>query len=91
MILTVYIVEGSAGCTVDAGRPRQSDNVGSTPTPARNLNKTREVIFMLKKKVKFYWWSSIKIWEVSGADIDDIVSKCHSMCVKYHANHFEVL
>ena len=46
---------------------------------------------MIKRNVKFYWVSKTKIWTVSGIDLEDIVDKCHNMCVKYHAKHFEVL
>lgn len=45
----------------------------------------------MKKEVKFYWRNNYKIWTVFGADIDEITRKCHNMCVKYHALHFEVL
>lgn len=42
-------------------------------------------------QVRFYWWQSIKVWKVSGKNMDDIVEKCHILCNKYHAKHFEVL
>ena len=45
----------------------------------------------MKRKVKFYWWAGYKVWEVYGRDIDEITEKCHSLCEKYNANHFEVL
>lgn len=45
----------------------------------------------MKREVKFYWWKSVKIWTVCGADIDEITRKCNNMCVKYHALHFEIL
>lgn len=45
----------------------------------------------MKRKVKFYWWASEKVWEVCGKDTDEIVQKCHGFCEKYHAIHFEVL
>ena len=53
-------------------------------------HQTRRVKDM-KKEVKFYWRNNYKIWTVFGADIDEITRKCHNMCVKYHALHFEVL
>ena len=45
----------------------------------------------MKRKVKFYWWSSCKIWEIYGKNIDNITEKCHALCEKYHAINFEVL
>ena len=45
----------------------------------------------MKAKVKFYWWASYKVWDVYGKDIDAITEKCHGLCEKYHANHFEIL
>jgi hypothetical protein len=45
----------------------------------------------MTKQVKFYWWQSCKTWEVKGKDIDEIVEKCHKLCEKYKARHFEVL
>lgn len=44
----------------------------------------------MKRKVKFYWWSSYKVLEVCGKDIDEITEKCHHLCEKYHAVHFEI-
>lgn len=45
----------------------------------------------MTKQVKFYWWKSYKIWEVKGRNIEEITEKCHMMCEKYNANHFEIL
>ena len=45
----------------------------------------------MTKQVKFYWWATVKIWNVKGSDLDDIVQKCHELATKYHARHFEVL
>lgn len=45
----------------------------------------------MTKQVKFYWWKSYKIWEVKGRNIEEITEKCHTMCEKYNANHFEIL
>lgn len=45
----------------------------------------------MMSKVKFYWFASYKVWEVRGKDIEEITEKCHSLCEKYHAIHFEVL
>lgn len=45
----------------------------------------------MKKQVKFYWWNNTKVWEVSGKSIEDITEKCHTMCEKYRAIHFEIL
>ena len=42
-------------------------------------------------QVKFYWWQTIKVWKVSGKNEDEIIEKCHNLCEKYHATHFEVL
>lgn len=45
----------------------------------------------MKRKVKFYWWKSCKVWEISGRNIEDITEKADSLCGKYHAIHFEIL
>ena len=45
----------------------------------------------MTKQVKFYWWQSYKVWQVSGKDIADITSKCEKLTEKYHALHFEIL
>lgn len=45
----------------------------------------------MTRQVKFYWWASYKVWEVSGKSLDDIVSKCNALCERYKAIHFEVL
>lgn len=45
----------------------------------------------MKRKVKFYWWSSTKEWIVTGKDITEIQKKCDDLCTKYHALHFEIL
>lgn len=46
---------------------------------------------MEKRKVKFYWWRSVKVLTIKGKDLDEIVKKCHWLCDEYHAVHFEVL
>lgn len=45
----------------------------------------------MKRQVKFYWWATVKVWDVCGQNLDDIVAKCDELCVKYKAKHFEVL
>ncbi len=45
----------------------------------------------IKKRVKFYWFSKYKVWEVEGRDVQIIMKKCHDMCARYHAIHFEIL
>ena len=45
----------------------------------------------MTRKVKFYWWKSCKIWNVSGRSIGEITEKANAMCDKYHAIHFEIL
>lgn len=46
---------------------------------------------MMTKEVKFYWRNSYKVWKVNGKSVDEITEKCHAMCEKYHAIHFEIL
>ena len=46
---------------------------------------------MITKKVKFYWWKSYKVWEVSGNTLDDVVFKCWALVERYNAIHFEIL
>ena len=45
----------------------------------------------MSRQVKFYWWKSYKVWKVNGANIEEIVEKCHKLSEKYKAIHFEVL
>ena len=45
----------------------------------------------MRRKVKFYWWASCKTWDVYGRDIDALMAKCHELCDRYHAIHFEIL
>ena len=45
----------------------------------------------MKKRVKFYWASKYKVWEVSGKTDQIIINKCFELCNRYHAIHFEVL
>lgn len=45
----------------------------------------------MTKQVKFYWWKSYKVWNVAGNTIEDITNKCHKLCEKYKAVHFEIL
>lgn len=45
----------------------------------------------MKKQVKFYWWRSYKVWDVTGKSIDEIIEKCDKMCEKYRALHYEIL
>lgn len=46
---------------------------------------------MFIKEVQFFWFSSVKIFTVSGETIDEITDKCHKLAEKYHAIHFEIL
>lgn len=45
----------------------------------------------MTKKVKFYWWKSYKVWEVSGANIEEISKKAAAISDRYNAIHFEII
>ena len=46
---------------------------------------------MFMKEVQFFWLGAVRIFTVSGNSIEEITDKCHELCDKYHAIHFEIL
>ena len=42
-------------------------------------------------KVKFKWYKTEKVWDISGSSLDDIKTKCEEKRVKYHATEFTIL
>ena len=45
----------------------------------------------MKKEVKFYWRNKVAVWYVCGKTLEELTNKCHELCERYHAIHFEIL